>query len=204
MAEVGAWQARPRAPALPGGLLRRTARGGLAPRRARDWVVHYFEFPPALRRVAHTAHAIESVHRRLRKFIRTRGLFPSDDAASRLTWLAPGNITADWHRAAKEWTAAMNQFAIRFEVRCVQAVHGAGRWEGLSIEAKGREVDEARTRASGVVDEEEDIMPFECSRAPVRGWHGESPSPAGAPRPWPVPVRHCGSPSGNAAPRSVQ
>jgi hypothetical protein len=35
---------------------------------------------------------------------------PSDDAATKLIWLALRNITADWGRAAKDWKAAMNQF----------------------------------------------------------------------------------------------
>ena len=72
-------------------------------------------------------NAIESVHSRLRKIIKTRGHFPSDDAASKLIWLALRNITADWSRAAKEWKLAMNQFAILFEERFTQVAHGAGR-----------------------------------------------------------------------------
>ena len=45
------------------------------------------------------------------QIIKTRGHFPSDDAATKLLWLALRNITADWGRAAKEWKEAMNQFA---------------------------------------------------------------------------------------------
>jgi putative transposase len=56
-----------------------------------------------------------------------RGHFPSDDAASKLIWLALRNITADWSRAAKEWKLAMNQFAILYEERFTQSAHGAGR-----------------------------------------------------------------------------
>ncbi len=43
--------------------------------------------------------------------------FPSDDAATKLLWLALRNITADWGRASKEWREAMNQFAIPYEER---------------------------------------------------------------------------------------
>ncbi len=53
----------------------------------------------------------------LRKIIKTRGHFPSDDAASKLIWLALRNITADWGRAAKDWKDAMNQFAILYAER---------------------------------------------------------------------------------------
>ncbi len=58
---------------------------------------------------------------RLRKIIKTRGHFPSDDAASKLIWLALKNITTDWGRASHNWKAAMNQFAILYEDRFTQA-----------------------------------------------------------------------------------
>lgn len=83
-------------------------------RRAWDRVIPFFAFPPAVRRVIYTTNAIESVHSRLRKIIKTRGHFPSDEAASKLLWLALRNITADWGRSAKEWREAMNQFAIAY------------------------------------------------------------------------------------------
>ena len=54
---------------------------------------------------------------RLRKIIKTRGHFPSDDAATKLIWLALRNVTADWGRAAKDWKDAMNQFAILYAER---------------------------------------------------------------------------------------
>ena len=86
-------------------------------RRAWDRVIPFFAFPPAVRKVIYTTNAIESVNARLRKIIKTRGHFPSDDAASKLIWLALRNITADWGRAAKDWKEAMNQFAILYEDR---------------------------------------------------------------------------------------
>ncbi len=65
----------------------------------------------------YTTNAIESVNARLRKIIKSRGHFPSDDAASKLIWLALRNITAEWGRAAHNWKEAMNQFAILYEDR---------------------------------------------------------------------------------------
>jgi len=94
-------------------------------RRAWDRVIPFFAFPPAVRRVVYTTNAIESLHSRLRKIIKTRGHFPSDDAATKLIWLALRNITADWGRAAKEWREAMNQFAILYEERFTAAAHAA-------------------------------------------------------------------------------
>jgi putative transposase len=83
-------------------------------RRAWDRVIPFFAFPPAVRRVVYTTNAIESIHARLRKIIKTRGHFPNDDAANKLIWLALRNITADWGRAARDWRDAMNQFAIAY------------------------------------------------------------------------------------------
>lgn len=86
-------------------------------RRAWDRVIPFFAFPPAIRRVIYTTNAIESINARLRKIIKTRGHFPSDEAATKLIWLALRNITADWGRAAKDWKEAMNQFAILYAER---------------------------------------------------------------------------------------
>ena len=58
-------------------------------------VIPFFAFPLEIRRVVYTTNAIESVNSRLRKIIKTRGHFPSGDAASKLIWLALRNITAD-------------------------------------------------------------------------------------------------------------
>ena len=86
-------------------------------RRAWTNVIPFFAFPPHVRRVIYTTNSIESVNAQLRKIIKTRGHFPSDDAASKLIWLALRNITADWSRAAHNWKAAMNQFAIIYQDR---------------------------------------------------------------------------------------
>ena len=83
-------------------------------RRAWGRVIPFFAFPPDVRRVIYTTNAIESVHARLRKIIKTRGHFPSDAAATKLIWLALRNITADWKRASPTWKSAMNQFAILY------------------------------------------------------------------------------------------
>jgi transposase-like protein len=91
-------------------------------RRAWDRVIPFFAFPPAVRRVIYTTNAIESINAQLRKIIKTRGHFPSDDAASKLIWLALRNITADWGRAAHNWKEAMNQFAILYADRFTKTV----------------------------------------------------------------------------------
>ena len=95
-------------------------------RRAWDRVIPFFAFPPAVRRVIYTTNAIESINARLRKIIKSRGHFPSDEAATKLIWLALRNITADWGRAAHNWKEAMNQFAILYEDRFTPAARSMG------------------------------------------------------------------------------
>jgi len=99
-------------------------------RRAWERVIPFFAFPPSIRRVIYTTNAIESINARLRKIIKTRGHFPSDEAASKLIWLALRNITADWGHAAKDWKEAMNQFAILYEDRFTQPTHGTNKAGG--------------------------------------------------------------------------
>jgi len=91
-------------------------------RRAWAQVIPFFAFPPEIRRVIYTTNAIESINARLRKIIKTRGHFPTDDAANKLIWLSLRNITADWSKAAHHWKEAMNQFAILYDDR----FHAAG------------------------------------------------------------------------------
>ena len=86
-------------------------------RRAWTQVMPFFAFPPEVRRVIYTTNALESVNARVRKIIKTRGHFPTDEAATKLIWLALRNITATWVRGAPSWRLAMNQFAILYEDR---------------------------------------------------------------------------------------
>ena len=86
-------------------------------RRAWDRVIPFFAFPPAIRRVIYTTNAIESVNAQLRKVIKTRGHFPTDDAAMKLIWLGIRNITNKWTGTSHGWKEAMAQFAIRYEDR---------------------------------------------------------------------------------------
>jgi len=69
----------------------------------------------------YTTNAIESINSQLRKIIKTRAHFPSDDAATKLIWLALRNITDDWGNPARDWNEAMNQLAIVYEDRFTRA-----------------------------------------------------------------------------------
>jgi transposase-like protein len=86
-------------------------------RRAWTHVIPFFAFPPDVRRLIYTTNALESVHAQLRKIIKTRGHFPTDEAATKLMWLALRNITATWVQGPRCWKLAMNQFAILYDGR---------------------------------------------------------------------------------------
>jgi transposase-like protein len=85
----------------------------------RHWqeIIPMFAFPPEIRRLLYTTNAIESLHRALRKIIKTRGHFPNDQAAAKLLYLALQNIEKGWKPAPKEWLPALNQFNILFGER---------------------------------------------------------------------------------------
>jgi len=89
--------------------------------RAWKHVTPFFVFPPDIRRVIYTTNAIESLNMQLRKIIKTRGHFPTDEAAIKLLWLALRNVLAKSVRATFDWKAAMNQFAILFGERFTAA-----------------------------------------------------------------------------------
>ncbi|MFY3998404.1 IS256 family transposase [Achromobacter xylosoxidans] len=89
--------------------------------RAWENVTPFFVFPPDTRRVIYTTNAIESLNMQLRKIIKTRGHFPTDEAAIKLLWLALRNVLAKSVRATFDWKVAMNQFAILFGERFTAA-----------------------------------------------------------------------------------
>ena len=85
-------------------------------RNAWEHVVPFFAFAPSIRKMIYTTNAVEALHRSLRKIIKTRGSFPTDEAALKLLYLAIKNAGLHWRRPV-EWTAAMGQFAIHFGAR---------------------------------------------------------------------------------------
>jgi len=82
----------------------------------RNWaqVVPFFAFSPAVRRIIYTTNAIESLHSQVRKAIRNKGHFPSDEAAMKLIFLALKQAEAKWKRPPVAWQQAKAQFAIQF------------------------------------------------------------------------------------------
>lgn len=87
----------------------------------RNWtqVIPFFAFSVAIRRIIYTTNAIESLHSQVRKAVRGRGHFPSDQAATKLIWLVLENVAAKWKSKPITWHAAKAEFAIQFGDRFV-------------------------------------------------------------------------------------
>ncbi len=85
----------------------------------RHWphVAPVFAYPPEIRRLLYTTNAIESLHMQLRKIVKTRGHFPTDEAATKLLYLALRNIATKWQRPTRSWQAAMPYLAMLFGSR---------------------------------------------------------------------------------------
>jgi hypothetical protein len=82
--------------------------------RRRNWeqIVPFYSFAPEVRKIIYTTNAIESLHMQLRKVLKNRGHFPSDEAATKLIYLTLRNITKQWQNPPVTWRAAATQFAI--------------------------------------------------------------------------------------------
>jgi len=90
-------------------------------RRNWDLVIPFFAFPESVRRIVYTTNAIEALNSKLRRAVRTRGHFPSDDAAAKLLYLVLNHAAADWKRPPREWFEAKTQFAVMVKERFVLA-----------------------------------------------------------------------------------
>jgi putative transposase len=89
----------------------------------RNWnlVIPFFAFPEAVRRIIYTTNAIEALNSKLRRAVRARGHFPTDDAATKLLYLSLNRAAAEWKRPPREWSEAKTQFAIMFNERFVNS-----------------------------------------------------------------------------------
>ena len=80
----------------------------------RNWehLTPFFAYPADIRKVIYTTNAVESLNMSLRKVIKTRGSFPTQDAAMKLLYLALEHIAKKWTKPVKDWKAALQRFAI--------------------------------------------------------------------------------------------
>jgi putative transposase len=89
----------------------------------RNWehIIPFFAFPVAVRRIIYTTNAIEALNGKLRRAVRTRGHFPTDEAAMKLLYLVLRQVAGKWKMPPREWCEAKTQFAIMFDERFVTA-----------------------------------------------------------------------------------
>lgn len=82
-----------------------------------DDLTTFFEFPKEIRRLIYTTNTVEGYHRQLRKVIKNKGSFPTEQAVRKLLYLATMDITKKWTTPIQNWPLILNQLAIRFEER---------------------------------------------------------------------------------------
>src|SRR6195952_800404 len=83
-------------------------------RRAWEQVIPFFAFPKDVRRIIYTTNAIEALNSKLRRAVRARGHFPSDEAATKLLYLVLNRSEKEGIMPPREWGMAKSQFAILF------------------------------------------------------------------------------------------
>jgi putative transposase len=82
-----------------------------------EQLIPFFDYPPEIRKVIYTTNAIESLNMSLRKVLKNKRLFPSDEAAFKQIYLALQNISKKWTMPIREWGNALMYFGIKFEGR---------------------------------------------------------------------------------------
>ena len=92
------------------------------PTISQSWLEHweqitpFLAFPQDVRRAIYTTNSIEALHRQTRKIIKTRGHFPTEDAARKLIYLAITKAEPRW-RQVLHWHSALAAFKIHFPDR---------------------------------------------------------------------------------------
>ncbi|HWT50984.1 MAG TPA: IS256 family transposase [Caulobacter sp.] len=93
-------------------------------RRAWSEVIPFYAFPAQVRRILYTTNAIEALNSKLRRAVRARGHFPTDEAAIKLLFLVLNRSEKEWKMPPREWAMAKAQFAVLFGERFTKALAG--------------------------------------------------------------------------------
>ena len=91
-------------------------------RRAWNEVIPFYAFPGDVRRILYTTNAIEALNAKLRRAVRARGHFPTDEAALKLLFLVLNRTEREWKMPPREWSMAKAQFAVLFDERFTKAM----------------------------------------------------------------------------------
>ena len=76
-----------------------------------------FEYPPEIRKIIYTTNAIESLNHSLRKVLKNRKAFPTDDALLKVLYLGLKRASQKWNRPLQNWSLALQRFTIEFGER---------------------------------------------------------------------------------------
>lgn len=82
----------------------------------------FYAFPEDVRKMVYTTNAIEALNSKLRRAVRARGHFPTDDAALKLLFLVLNRSEKAWKMPPREWAMAKAQFAVLFGERFTRAM----------------------------------------------------------------------------------
>ena len=77
----------------------------------------FFEYPEAIRKIIYTTNAVEGYHRMVRKFTKSKAVFPTDDSIRKVIYMSVKEISKKWTMPVKDWGLAYSQFMIFFEDR---------------------------------------------------------------------------------------
>lgn len=80
-------------------------------------IITLFDYPWSIRRVIYTTNAIESVNSVIRKFTRNRKIYPNEESALKIVYMAIRDAARKWTMPIRHWKEALNHFAILFEGR---------------------------------------------------------------------------------------
>jgi len=80
-------------------------------------IITLFDFPPPIRRAIYTTNAIESVNSVIRKFTRNRKIYPNEESALKIVYMAIHEASKRWTMPIRHWKQALNHFAILYEGR---------------------------------------------------------------------------------------
>lgn len=87
-------------------------------------MIPFYAFPAEVRRILYTTNAIEALNAKLRRAVRARGHFPTDEAAIKLLFLVLNRSEKEWKMPPREWAMAKAQLAVLFGERFTRAMAG--------------------------------------------------------------------------------
>lgn len=83
-----------------------------------DELTAYFDYPQEIRKIMYTTNAIESLNSSIRKYTKTKTVFPDDQSVLKAVYLSVANVEKKWTFPVRDWGSVINQLIIKFGDRC--------------------------------------------------------------------------------------